>query len=403
MSQNLEFTDRLVLSVLANDLNFSQTRLELILKTYSSLKIAVVDKFESFTSLFSEQNFKKKSQDTKTQSSFLDEDVSKIQNVVTKAWLGKIQNYDWSKLETKISKLDQSLTQNQIQILLHKDFPQTIQDLVDAPCLLYYQGDLSCFELRKNIAVVGSRQISTYTTRVLNTILPELTQADLGIVSGLALGVDSLAHKLSLGTRSKCIAFIGSGIDDASFYPSQNKLLKYEILENQGLICSEYPPGFQSMPYTFPRRNRFVASVADITWVVQASIKSGALITAKLALDFGKTVATTPSSVFDISFDGNLQLLKDGAQIVSQTGDLFELLNLSISLPANRNLNQNIDWSNYSANSKTIFEKLSFEPQELQDIFLATKIPIPNLNTELSLLELAGLVENLGQGFWIRR
>jgi DNA processing protein len=403
MSKNLEFTDRLVLSVLANDLNLSQTRLDLILKTYPSLKKATEDKFEIFSSLFSEQSLKKHSKETNSQLSFLEEDYPKTQNLITKAWLGKIQNYNWNELDGKISKLDQELTQNQIQILFYQDFPKSIQDLADAPCLLYFQGDLSCFELKKNIAVVGSRQISTYTTRVLNTILPELTQVDLGIVSGLALGVDSLAHKLSLNTRSKCIAFIGSGLDEASFYPSQNKFLKREILENNGLICSEYPPGFQSMPYTFPRRNRFVASLSDITWVVQASSKSGALITAKLAMDFGKTVATTPSSIFDSSFDGNLELIKDGAQIISQSSDLFGLLNLSISLPTQPNLSQNIDWGLFSSIAKIIFEKLNFEPQELQDIFLATKIPIPNLNTELSLLELAGLVENLGGGLWVRK
>ena len=403
MLKNLEVLGEFLLAVLAIDLNLSQARLDLILKVYPSLKHAVDDEFKLFSNFYTHQKLKKSQEDLNSQTALLEEEYSKSQNSITKPWLSKIQNYNWNELNGKISTLEQSLTKNDISLLPYKDFPKSIQDLTDCPCLLYYQGNLECFDLRKNIAVVGSRQISTYSTRVLESIMPELTHADLGIVSGLALGVDSLAHRQSLNTNSKCIAFIGSGLDDTSFYPSQNKFLKQEILENNGLVCSEYSPGFKSMPYTFPRRNRFVASLSDITWVIQASVKSGALITAKMALDFGKIVATTPSSIFDISFDGNLQLVKDGAQIVSQASDLFSLLNLTISVPPFPNLSQNIDWSLFSNTAKIIFEKLSFEPQELQDIFTVTKIPITNLNTELSLLELAGLVENLGQGNWIRR
>ncbi len=435
MSTEVEFNDSLALAVLVNDLNLNQIRYNEILKCYSNLTNAIQDKFSLFLGICWQNSniaqntknttqvqhntikvdlrldtslglFESKSASTQNLDIEFENDNNynpKLSSSISKVWLDKIENYDWSTLETKKAILNQQLQQNKIFILEHKDFPDTLKNIKDCPCLLYFQGDPKCFELKKNIAIIGARKMTSYGSKILESILPNLSSLKLGIVSGLALGVDSLAHKLTLGSNSRCIAFIGSGLADNVFYPSENRVLKSQIIEYGGLICSEYPPNFKSMPYTFPRRNRLVASLASITWVTQASKKSGALITAKLALDFGKIVATTPSTIFDPAFEGNLNLIKDGAQIVTEAQDLLGLLNLSsVAVLPNSPVLQDINWSNHSKNAKIIYDKMGFEPQELQDIFLATQIPIPNLNTELSLLELAGLLENLGQGLWVK-
>lgn len=389
----------LILATLSNHLKLNKNRLDQIFKCYPNISKAVEDRF---CKLFQSTKYKLDSDlygDQAFESDQIDSDhIFKLD----KKWLSIVKNFEWSKFEKYKQTLSENLQENQIGIINYLYFPTSILGTNDYPLVLYFQGNENLLNQSNLISIVGSRMISQYSTRFLTNIIEQLDGIDFGIVSGLALGVDSIAHQLALKCNLKCISFVGSGLDDSVFYPSSNLKLKNQIIDSGGLVCSEYPPGFKSMPYTFPRRNRFVASISDLTWVAQASKKSGALITAKLALDYGKIVATTPASIYDSLYEGNLSLMRDGAQIIADVDDLLSLLNLADRKIKTVTTKQYVDWGSYSSVAKTIYDNLSYESKDVQELFLITKIPIAVLSSELSMLELNGLALNLEYGKWVR-
>ena len=389
----------LILATLSNHLKLNKSRLDQVLKCYPDITKAVEDKFEGLfkytksepeKNLYNDQNFESDSPD-----------LDRVFKQDTR-WLSKVKNFEWFRFEDHKQNILKDLELYEIGIIGYLEFPPSLLDLCDYPLVLYFQGDKDILSRNNLISIVGSRMINHYASKFLTDIVAQLEGFDFGIVSGLALGVDSLAHQLALKHNHKCLAFIGSGHDEEVFYPTSNLRLKKQIIDSGGLVCSEYPPGFRSMPYTFHRRNRFVASISYLTWVAQASQKSGALITAKLALEYGKIVATTPASIFDTLFEGNLSLMRDGAQIVANADDLLGLLNLSGRKLKVKTIIQDIDWSTYSNNAKIIYDSLSYEPKEIQEIFMQTKIPIAVLGSELSMLELNGLASNIEFGKWVK-
>jgi len=352
----------------------------LILEKYQNLNEAIYDRFALVTKIGTALNLSKK-------------------------WLSKLSEYDWHSLDSKIITLEKNLIDQNISILYFEMLNENLKLSNDFPIIFYYQGNSKILEQNRNLSIVGSRQILNYTNKILENVLGGISGIEINIVSGLAQGVDALAYKLALDLNLKCLAFVGSGLDNDNFYPLVNQKLKDQIVENGGLICSEYPPGFRATNFSFPLRNRFIAAVSDLTWVVQAGEKSGSLITAKLALEYGKTVATTPASILDGQFDGNLKLLKEGAQIISESQDVFDLMGLNIAKPKiqkSKSALKDVDLTQRSLNVRLILQNLNYEPKSIQELVNTTKIPISVLNTELSLLELEGLIQNLDQAGWVR-
>lgn len=389
----------LVLAILSNHIKLNKKRLDQILKCYSDITKAAEDHFQAVFS-YPKNTY---SLDLLNDQVF-ESDLGDLENLskYDSKGLELIQNFKWDNLQEYKQKLAKELEYNQIGLLNYLEFSTSILDTDDYPLILYYQGDKSLLNKKSNLSIVGARAINHYTSKFLTDIIGQLDGFDFGIVSGLALGVDALAHQLALKHNHKCLAFIGSGHDSEVFYPQSNFRLKNQIIDSGGLVCSEYPPGFKSMLYTFPRRNRFVACISDLTWVAQASQKSGALITAKLALEYGKIVATTPASIFDSLFEGNLSLIRDGAQIIASADDLLSLLNFSNPKVKIDTIKSELDWNIYSNNAKIIYDSLSFEPKDIQEIFITTKIPIAILGSELSVLELNELVVNIEFGKWVK-
>jgi DNA processing protein len=309
------------------------------------------------------------------------------------------------KCRQKFKNYNQSLFLEQIQkaglsfvVYGEFDYPECFKVLHSPPLVIYYKGDLRVFNAKKFLTVVGSRTFASYAEYILNYILPLSFSSDLVVVSGLALGIDALAHQLVVSkkeTGTRTIGIIGSGLDYQSFYPKNNWDLSLKIIENEGLVMSEYPPFAGAMPHHFLARNRLLAVISDITWVVQAGLKSGSLITANLALELGKNVATTPADIRDKSFEGNLQLIKNGAVILSEPEDLRQLVGLE-------KRQESLSFGFENPMEGKIFEVLGSTSLNLDQISIKTGLEVKQVAVCLTMLEMQGVVFNSGQNLWQR-
>ncbi|HIP21949.1 MAG TPA: DNA-protecting protein DprA, partial [Candidatus Pacebacteria bacterium] len=206
---------------------------------------------------------------------------------------------------------------------------ESLLEIPDCPKKLNFQGNLFPKDDYKFIAVVGSRGHSSYAKNVLEKLFKEISGQPIVIISGLALGIDALAHSEAIKNNLKTIAIPGSGLNEEVLYPKSNLGLARNILDNNGILISEFENSAKTMPYFFPQRNRIMAGMADLILVIEAQEKSGTLITARLALNYNKELATIPNSIFSDYSIGSNNLLKQGAFPVFSGQDILELLNLT--------------------------------------------------------------------------
>jgi DNA processing protein len=208
-----------------------------------------------------------------------------------------------------------------INIVTYQDelYPVKLLEIYDRPVFLYLQGKLTSDDI--NIAVVGSRLASTYGKYTTERISRELAGLGLTVVSGLARGIDSAAHRGALAARGRTIAVLGSGLDIV--YPPENKKLFATIIE-QGAVISELPLGSPPVAFNFPARNRIISGMSYGVVVVEAGEKSGSLITAKLALEQGREVFAVPGSIDSAGARGTNKLIKQGAKLIENTDDILE-------------------------------------------------------------------------------
>ena len=208
--------------------------------------------------------------------------------------------------------------------LIDPAYPLLLKNIYDPPALLYYRGTLIMQKF--TLAIVGSRRMSSYGKRALEQIFEEMAGQDLTIVSGLAYGIDAYAHQLAIKHRLRTIAVLGSGPDDNSIYPRKHSSLAKEIIQKGGAVMSEFPPGTPGLQYHFPMRNRIISGLSHAVLVIEASEKSGSLITAQFALEQGRSVYALPGSIFCANSKGTNNLIKQGAGLLTNFNDL--LLNL---------------------------------------------------------------------------
>ncbi|MFO0743577.1 MAG: DNA-processing protein DprA [Candidatus Paceibacterota bacterium] len=181
----------------------------------------------------------------------------------------------------------------------------------------------------KILTIVGSRKNSGYSKDVLKFLLKNLIGEKIVIVSGLALGIDSLAHKNAMENNFPTISIPGSGLNKNVLYPSANISLSQEILDSENILISEYEDDRKSELYFFPARNRIMAAISDAVLIVEAGEKSGTLITARLAMEYGKNVGVIPNNIFAEGAKGSNKLIQDGAQIILNENDILEILKIS--------------------------------------------------------------------------
>ena len=292
------------------------------------------------------------------------------------------------------------LLQENIGLITINDpiYPSALKEIYSAPAALYIKGELHPQD-QLAIAVVGTRRPSPYGQQLTPQITTSLVQNGLTIISGLAYGIDTLAHEAALRAGGRTIAVLGSGLDQKSIYPPTNRKLA-EKISQQGAIISEYPLGTPAHKQNFPARNRIISGLSLGILVIEAAEKSGALITAQHALEQNREVFAIPGSIYNPNSAGPNNLIKIGAKLVAGPNDILEELNLPLPLLDTR-LESQRSISALSVNlenetEKLIIKNLSHEPLHIDKISELTKLDASIVNSILTMMEIKGIIKNLG-------
>ena len=290
-----------------------------------------------------------------------------------------------------LNKAYEAVEKRGIKVLTYDNekYPKLLREITNPPMVIYYKGDLFSCNLEKTLAVVGSRRASFNGKESLKKIINGFNGTDICIVSGLASGIDTVSHQLALDNGLKTIGVIASGFDFT--YPSTNKKLYEDIINGNGAIITEYYPTFEPLKYRFPQRNRIVSGLSYGTLVVEAAMKSGALITANIALDQGRELLCIPGLITNPNTEGIYKLLKTGATMVTESNDVLNALNWEI-ITDGKNLDELGD---LTIDEKKILYTINIEPKCFDEIQKETSIETDDLLVMLTALELKGYLEQV--------
>jgi DNA processing protein len=269
-------------------------------------------------------------------------------------------------------------------------YPANLKNIYDPPPFLYVRGTITPQD-DTAVAIVGSRVASDYGSTATERISRELAHAGITIVSGMARGIDSTAHHGALSARGRTFAVLGSGID--IIYPPENRQLYASIAEH-GAVFSEFPMGTKPHAYNFPARNRIISGLSLGVLVVEASLNSGSLITAQLALEQGRDVFAVPGNVHSYKSKGTHKLLKEGAKLVESAQDILEEIRGDV--PAQHHTQQNTAAdAEMSAECRTVYHVLTEEPLHIDEVILKTGFSSSHVSSLLLELELNGMVKQV--------
>ncbi len=286
------------------------------------------------------------------------------------------------------------LSLNNISIIsyLDEDYPELLQEISHKPLLLYYiGGKIISDELC--VAVVGTRKMSGYGKVLTEYFGEPLTKQKITIVSGLAFGVDAVAHQTALANNGRTIAVVGSGLLDNDIYPKAHLNLAKQIINTGGLLISEYPPGTPALKQNFIARNRIIAGLCVGTIVIECPLRSGALVTAKYALEQNRNVYAPPHPLFNDNATGPHMLLRKGATLITEAQDILDDLHISIALTKK-------DLQNFSETEKLLIKALADQGQTIDALISATGLDAKTVSASLITLEMRGVLKNLGnQGY----
>lgn len=292
-------------------------------------------------------------------------------------------------LDAELEKLERA--QVKIITLEDADYPKLLKEIYAPPPIIFYRGSLPQAD-DFLLAVVGTRKFSIYGQQATISLTRTLAEQGLIIVSGLALGIDSLAHNATLDVNGKTIAVLGSGIESNNIYPVSNRNLAEKIIGSGGCVLSEHPLGTPPLKPHFPRRNRIIAGLSLGTLVVEAPEKSGALITAQFALEQNREVFAVPGNITSPASGGTNNLIKMGARAVTHADDILECLNLKKAteyLVASSIIAE-------SAEEEKVLNNLKLEPLHVDELTRLTELPISTLQATLTIMEMKGKVRHLG-------
>lgn len=275
-------------------------------------------------------------------------------------------------------------------------YPAQLKEIADPPVFLYYKGSIKILR-QPCIALVGTRDMSAYGKRITETIVPELVRAGVVSVSGLAIGVDAQVARDTLASGGQTVAVLAHGL--AGVYPRGNAKLAQEILAQGGALLSEFPLDIAPDKYTFVARNRIIAGLSLGTVVLEAGEGSGALITAELALEYGREVFAVPGQIFDPHYAGcNLLISRGQAKLVTVTEDILHECGIVQPETSERPA-----YTPQHGVEKTVYSTLTTMPQSVSDLVKQAGIEAASINAMLTLLELNGAAKNVGGGMWVRR
>lgn len=288
--------------------------------------------------------------------------------------------------DTEMEKL--SRLNIQTVSLYDEAYPARLKEIYDCPPLLYIKGTITASD-DISLAVVGTRRATAYGKQVTEEIITELARNKVTIVSGLARGIDTAAHKAALEAGGRSIAVLGGGLD--AIYPSENTALAAEITRN-GAIISEYPVGSRPRPENFPRRNRILSGLSLGVLAIEAGEASGALITANLALEQNREVFAIPGNIFSPYSCGTNRLIQEGAKMVTNYKDILEELNLT-EIARQLEMREVLP---VTETEKLILDKLGTEPCHIDQLCRTSGLPAATVSGMLTMLEIKGLARQIG-------
>ncbi len=281
---------------------------------------------------------------------------------------------------------------DQITEISFENFPELLKEINDPPKSLHLRGELPK-EGNKLLAIVGSRKYSGYGRDACESLIAGLIGYPITIVSGLALGLDAIAHRAALKAGLQTIALPGSGVSYNAIHPRTNVELAEEIIESGGGIISEYPDEMKATLWSFPKRNRIMAGMCHATIVIEAQTKSGTLITSRLATEYNREVGCVPGPITSPSSDGPHMLIRLGAALIRNSDDILELLGLKTK----GETHPLVDADDLT-DEEQIFIKILETPISRDELIRRGKMDVSKSNAVLSLLEIKGLIcEELGE------
>ncbi|MDH7475950.1 MAG: DNA-processing protein DprA [Microgenomates group bacterium] len=275
----------------------------------------------------------------------------------------------------------------------NKRYPPTLKNISDPPICLYIKGNVEFFDFEKEffLAIVGTRRPTSYGEQIVRKLTADLGAAGFNIVSGMALGIDALAHRAALEAKAKTIAVLGCGVDIV--YPALNFQLYQEIIKKRSLIISEFPPGQTVLKGLFIARNRIISGLVKGVLVVEGARDSGSLITARYAAEQGRVVFATPGPITSQMSEAPNILLKQGAKLVTSVEDILEEFNLRF-LPQKTKETE----AKLTPKEKEIYKRLKFQPKLVDELVEETKISVNIILNLLSALEIKGIVQKNQNG-----
>ena len=266
-------------------------------------------------------------------------------------------------------------------------YPRRLKEIYDFPPVLYVRGSLLPDEWC--VAVVGTRRATVYGKQVTEELTADLARSRITIVSGLARGIDTIAHRTALDAGGRTLAVFACGLD--MVYPAENERLARDIMEN-GAVISEYPLGMRPRSENFPRRNRILSGLSLGVLVTEAGETSGAMITARMALEQNREVFAVPGSVLSPASRGTNRLIQEGAKLVREFTDILEELNL-MTVARQMEMREVLP---ESATESVLLKELSAEPSHIDEVCRRSGLPAATVSGTLAMMELKGLVRQVG-------
>lgn len=284
----------------------------------------------------------------------------------------------------------EKLQRHRVNVLICEDpnYPSRLKEIYDYPPVLYVRGSLPA-EDEPCLAIVGTRRPTVYGRQVTEEIVADLSRSGITIISGLARGIDSVAHRAALDAGGKTVAVFGSGLNIV--YPGENAKLAQAIMEH-GALVSEYPLGVKPKAENFPLRNRIMSGLSLGVLVVEAGERSGALITAHQAVEQNREVFAIPGSILSPASQGTNRLIQEGAKLVRNYADILQELNLTIVV-------QQAEIKEFSPANEVesaILKQLSSEPSHIDEICRRSGLTMPEVSSTLAMLELKGIARQAG-------
>lgn len=309
-----------------------------------------------------------------------------------------VQALLWKRPSLNPDREMNKLVQAQISLITENEeyFPPQLKEISNPPLALYARGNLKKLRETRLMGVVGTRRPTAYGSEAAEALVKDLVRAGVTTVSGLATGIDAQVHRATLDMKGTTLAILGSGVDENSIFPPENRGLANRIAEQDGVVLSEYAPGTPAMKEHFPARNRIISGLSLGVLVVEARERSGALITARFALEQNREVFAVPGSIFSATSQGPNRLIQEGAKLVISAKDILEELGIEYTME-----NEERMLADLNETESSLYQLLE-EPLTVDTLKEKTGFPTAVIVASLSLLELKGMIRTLGPDIYQR-